>query len=1075
MSRATHGFLGLWLLVAAGQAAEGVPHASGGADILAKAGFAGGLVVHVGCGDGRLTAELRSDTGSLTHGLDADPANVAKARQHIHSTGQHGRIVVSHFDGRSLPYCDNLVNLVVADELGAVPMAEVTRVLAPLGVAYVGGKKTVKPWPKEIDEWTHFLYDASGNAVGHDSVVGAPHHVQWEAGPKWARTHDHLASISALVSANGRLFYIIDEGSIASAALPPKWKLVARDAFNGIVLWKRAIAPWEGHLRAFRSGPSEIPRRLVAKGDRVYVTLGYGKPVTALDAATGETLRTYDDTDGTHEILCEDGVLYLAAGEIPAPQWRKARKRRGAVPTPREKRILAIEADTGLQLWSKSDEDTRELFPLSLAVGGDRVLFHSPSHLICLDKRSGKESWRTPRPVNMRRPGYSTPTLVVCDDVVLVAERNIPPEQTNTSETVRWDVTYRAAMKTGLGRLIAYSAATGKELWSCPSCEAYTSPTDLFVADGLVWVSNVPDRKTADFREGRDLRTGEVKRRLDTTEAFTANHHHRCYRNKATDRYVFLGRSGTSTIDLQGGEHLRHSWVRGGCQFGILPCNGLLYAPTHPCACYIQSKLSGFFALAPKRTADSARWEQDGEALEQGPAYGSLDGREVSASQDWPTYRGDNARSGVTKTAVPTNLSRSWTAKPGGRLTAPVVADGRAYVASVDRHVLHALNADSGDVLWTFAAGGRIDSPPSVANGMVVFGSRDGTVHCLRADDGRLIWRFRAGPARRLVVSYGQVESAWPVHGSVLLHEGTVYFGAGRSSYLDGGMAVYRLDLATGRQLSKTHLYDRDPVTGAQFKDRTKDDYDMPGGLLDILSCDGSSVYMGEMRFDLRGNTQEPTVPHLFSSAGFLDDTWWHRTYWQYGIHMLSGPYEWSMVGNTLPAGRIMSVDDSTIFGFGRDKYAAGGHVGLGSSALRASYDRNKGGRYTLFAVAKEPYVTAEPFQKARKTFSRKRPNEKTDYLWQLQIPLWVRAMVLADKALFIAGHPDERDKADPYAALDGAKGGMLWAVAAKDGSTMSKYALDAPPVFDGVAAAGGRLHLSLTDGSLTCMEGDRK
>ena len=48
------------------------------------------------------------------------------------------------------------------------------------------------------------------------------------------------------------------------------------------------ITNWEAHLRGFRSGPPEIGRRLVATGDRVYVALDYGEPVTVLDAATGE-------------------------------------------------------------------------------------------------------------------------------------------------------------------------------------------------------------------------------------------------------------------------------------------------------------------------------------------------------------------------------------------------------------------------------------------------------------------------------------------------------------------------------------------------------------------------------------------------------------------------------------------------------------------------------------------------------------------------------------------------------------------------------------------------------------------
>ena len=48
----------------------------------------------------------------------------------------------------------------------------------------------------------------------------------------------------------------------------------------------------------------------------------------------------------------------------------------------------------------------------------------------------------------------------------------------------------------------------------------------------------------------------------------------------------------------------------------------------------------------------------------------------------------------------------------------------------------------------------------------------------------------------------GQIESAWPVSGSVLVRDGSVYCAAGRSSYVDGGIYLERLDLKTGGPLS---------------------------------------------------------------------------------------------------------------------------------------------------------------------------------------------------------------------------------------------------------------------------------
>ncbi|MHC4118981.1 MAG: class I SAM-dependent methyltransferase, partial [Planctomycetota bacterium] len=231
--------------------------------ILAETGVKGGLVVHLGCGNGKLTAALRANDSYLVHGLDKDAGNIEKARDHISSIDLYGEVSVEQWAGKVLPYNDNVVNLLIADDLGNVSMSEVMRVLCPNGIAFINGKKTAKPRPSDIDEWTHFLHDADGNAVAKDAKVATPKHLQWEAEPKRTRDHDALASISAMTSSNGRIFYILDEGPTSLVHHPADWKLIARDAFNGKLLWKRGIDSWMTHLSPFRSGPAHLPRLLV--------------------------------------------------------------------------------------------------------------------------------------------------------------------------------------------------------------------------------------------------------------------------------------------------------------------------------------------------------------------------------------------------------------------------------------------------------------------------------------------------------------------------------------------------------------------------------------------------------------------------------------------------------------------------------------------------------------------------------------------------------------------------------------------------------------------------------------------
>ena len=124
--------------------------AESGREIIDSSGIKGGLVVHIGCGDGKLTATLYANESYLVHGLDTVGVNIAKARAYIHSRNLYGPVSVAKYNGKTLPYGDNIVNLIVADTLGNVSREEAMRVLTPLGAMIVGGKKTVKSWPMPL-------------------------------------------------------------------------------------------------------------------------------------------------------------------------------------------------------------------------------------------------------------------------------------------------------------------------------------------------------------------------------------------------------------------------------------------------------------------------------------------------------------------------------------------------------------------------------------------------------------------------------------------------------------------------------------------------------------------------------------------------------------------------------------------------------------------------------------------------------------------------------------------------------------------------------------------------------------
>ncbi len=1044
--------------------------------ILRRSGVEGGLVVHVGCGDGRLLAALGANQSLLVHGLDRNRAEVRSARSYLHEKDLYGRVSVEQWDGKNLPYANNLVDLLLVEEQASVSRSELLRVLSPEGTLYVrsgdGWSKTVKPWPEDIDEWTHFLYDSTNNAVSNDTKVGPPRYLQWKGSPTYSRSHEHLSSTSSVVSAGGRVFYIIDRGPPPTVAMPSEWYLEARDAFNGVRLWQKRIKPWAYRLRGFRTGPPHLARRLVATDDTVFATLGYGKPVCALNAETGRVIQTYEETEAASEMVYRDGVLYVVT-EDPRQQQKALRAiRRGTTYTESGSGLVAIRAGSGELMWKKEGGEMGYIMPTTLAVADGRAYYQNTHEVVCLDAATGRRKWASQRPVSRSRLSWSTPTLVVRDGVVISADRDssaVTGSLPSGKNGVQWVEESRGGIAPR-GKLIAFSADTGRQLWSSSAKEVYNAPVDVLVSRGLLWTGTLVGRNEPGFTEGRRLLSGQVgMRRPADSKFFTVGFvHHRCYRNKATPRYIILGRSGVELVNLQTGEARANHWTRGACQYGVMPANGMIYTPPHPCACYIRSKLTGFNALAPRTEARAAAaHEINGPRLRKGPAYGNCDG-ESAESGEWPTYRHDAARSGRAGCTVPADLAQAWTAECGEPPSPPVIAGGSVYVTTPEDYRLHCLDAETGREKWTYTAGGRIDSPPTVYRGKVLFGCADGRVYCLRASDGALAWRFQAAPGARRIVDFNRLESAWPVHGNVLVQDGAAYFAAGRCSYLDDGIYLYGLDPRTGEKLFRKQVYSRDPETGLEPQDKVQGT-SMPGALPDILSGNGSSIFMRHKRFSLEGKELKQDVPHIYSSSGFLDDTWWHRTYWQYGTNMASGAagyFTWLRAGNRRISGRILVRDGEDFYGYGRESYGQhGAHVGI------------DGKHYRLFA-------------------SRLTKDGHT-YRWKKRPPFWVRSMVLAGDTLFAAGPPvppylhggkegrlmsrgnwygrhrfTASEPREAMKAWRGEKGSRLWAISTRDGQKLDSLRLDSTPVFDSLAAAHGALYLSTERGTVICFRG---
>jgi hypothetical protein len=430
---------------------------------------------------------------------------------------------------------------------------------------------------------------------------------------------------------------------------------------------------------------------------------------------------------------------------------------------------------------------------------------------------------------------------------------------------------------------------------------------------------------------------------------------------------------------------------------------------------------------------------------------------------------------------VPADLSRLWRVEIGGRLSQPVIAGGRLYVAQIDAHTVHCLDAADGGSLWSYTVGGRVDSPPTLYRGLVLFGSRDGWLYCLRASDGRLVWRFLAAPQVMNAVAHEQLESLWPVHGSVLVKDGSVYVAAGRSSYLDGGIVLYGLDPETGEVRCTTRL--RSEHTGAldppPAEERVKmdaqiaqnntdyktflapdrsDAFSMRGALTDVLVADEESIFLRHLRFDGQLAGQQEKRSHLFSTSSLLDGAEHHRSYWVLGTGDFSRTpvsYPWIVTKSlAVPYGLMLVFNDTMAWGV---------HRGGGKRHTQ---------QYTLFAAPRpDPADEENP---AGDFQPRSLPKAAASEAWTCGLPFRPRAMTRAGDTLFIGGEADESGAAEEAvhreAAIETEQSGLLRLASTRSGETLRQVHLASVPVWDGMAAASGCLYISLKDGSLVCL-----
>lgn len=1009
------------------------------------AGIDSGLAVHVGTTDGHFETELAAGGGLLVKGLANDVADVQRARQTIRNQGRYGLASVDHVASlKRLPYADHLANLVVADldRLGedAPDVAEIHRVLAPHGVALLkrDGKWTrhTQPVPDDVDTWGHWDHGADGNPFSRDQRVAPTTQLRWLAGTTSA---DGGGSKVGLRINDGNVYYTGVRYHVESRFrrnLPDD--LFARDAFNGILRWKRAIDGVPG-------GGDQPPRfALTAHDGRVYVYPDNGGRLHALEAETGETLVVFKDGPVQPDI-----TDYNKHRDPPQKVHFVVRVFDGKVLQTYGNTAYVSDASTGKLMWKREFDDVTAI---GWAIAADGIVYlamskrdlvkNRASHatptdlIIALDADTGNQVWR-----HAELAGRFMFRMIHYRDSILTTTFSLDKFQA-----------YRG--KDPL--VLRLDAKTGRVVWSnAPEKAGTAGHYSIVMARGDEVIAGQQRGFGVDFNTGKLI------------DKYTwGQHDNSCADLKCVPGFTMYG---LTFID-EAGNRIHRGQTRTICDVGLFPAYGMLYGS--PLGCLCSEYINGYSALSAKPLAEPIA---DDRRLVRGPAFDELKGSQWSLPRKgaWPIHMADPRRSCATsepvKAVEPATIWKRRLAEwPAGAVatdwqdnenivglvTAPTVAAGKIFVAAPDAHRLDCLDAATGEPLWSFTAAARIDSPPTILNSqgesICLFGSRDGYVYCLNADDGELVWRFLAARNDRRICVSSQIESAWPVFGSVMPDGDGVVVMAGRQSAIDGGIAVYKLAPRDGRVIWQTRAWnDPDAISRLDDSDlirsRTRNQR-----VSDILVHNGERVCLWitplEKEYDdgdlvdietsvISARALRHSVPSKDELREVAEATW-----------------IWSASSAGLLSRRVESVgrhdgDGVNYADLNATKICLAQPTGDGQPtalfALQATGGQSKQLRGGLIRAQ----LNADGSLPARPEWSAKFPGNAEN-----------NAMIVAGERVYVTRYRANEDAS------------MLHVYAAKDGAALGEFPLPGRVVRDGLIAAAGRLYAACADGAVYCL-----
>ncbi|MBX9677855.1 MAG: PQQ-like beta-propeller repeat protein [Gemmataceae bacterium] len=525
-------------------------------EIRKQTGIDTGICVLLGFGDAELAADLTQGGRMVVQCLLREK-QVPAVRRTLEKRGVYGfasadRLPTSH----RLPYADNLVSLIVCDLDALADQTprrdELLRVLRPRGVLHSRQKgawtTTVKPMPKDMDEWTHFHHGPDGNPVSQDEQVGPPTGLQWIAGVATMASEP----TTAYRLAGGRAIH--EWNGPVRDRLHPESYLVCRDAFSGVALWSKRT-----DQRPYKTRP------LILTDDHVFTYLDGEGSLVALDAKTGELVRTFDEggrpgkkvPGGRADVnlAYHDGVIMQTAGDT----------------------AYALNAETGKLIWKHTEAEGRYVDYPTIAAATGQVFFTSgltgrdvgrypgadAREIIAFDLKSRKQLWRREMDRELSQLCFSDGGLFAFNLAGFIGRpRDL----------------FLARLKPEDGAIVwkINPGAKGQFL-------------DFAVIGGKIYVMSL-GLKVYAAADGKEI------------AALNMPGNSRCEMSRATKNQLLMSFGNFIDLASEPLQLQRCEITRGSCGTGNTPGYGMLYYNPNRCQCFVSVR--GYLALSREKTAE---------------------------------------------------------------------------------------------------------------------------------------------------------------------------------------------------------------------------------------------------------------------------------------------------------------------------------------------------------------------------------------------------------------------------------------------------------------------------------------